>query len=152
MATTRYNLGLQLAEVQATKVTGGFTGMRQELGAVQDAFRSAESLAREMGASERTLVEIRRESINQQLSLFNNLLSQQPEIYPIYDSYVEKLLLHFKKKDKFSHFKKEELKKYKKFLEVIQTFKQYYNLDNFSLRQIDIYLWLAGKEYFPNKY
>lgn len=80
LATTRYNLGLQLASVQATKVTGGFTGMREELGAVQDVFRDAERLAREMGASEKVLVEIRRDSINQQLALFNNLLSEQSSL------------------------------------------------------------------------
>ncbi len=76
----------------------------------------------------------------------------KPEIYPIYDSYVEKMLMYFKKKDKFDSFKKEEMKKYERFLEIIHKFKQYYNLSNFSLRQIDIYLWLVGKEYFPNKY
>ncbi len=76
----------------------------------------------------------------------------KPETYPIYDSYVEKMLMHFKKKDRFSRFKKDELKQYDKFLEVIQSFKKFYHLDDFSLRQIDIYLWLAGKEYFPNKY
>ncbi len=76
----------------------------------------------------------------------------KPEVYPIYDSYVEKMLMYFKKKDKFAQFKKDELKSYKKFLEVIHSFRQYYSLDKFSLRQIDIYLWLAGKEYFPNKY
>ena len=76
----------------------------------------------------------------------------KPEIYPIYDSYVEKMLMYFKKKDKFDSFKKEDLKKYERFLEIIHKFKQYYNLGNFSLRQIDIYLWLAGKKYFPNKY
>jgi len=77
MATTRYNLGLSLAAVETTKITGGFSGMREEIGAVQDAFRSAESLARQLGASEQTLVEIRRDSINQQLALFNNLLQEQ---------------------------------------------------------------------------
>lgn len=76
----------------------------------------------------------------------------KPEFYPIYDSYVEKMLMYFKKIDKFDSFKKEDLKKYERFLEIIHKFKQYYNLGNFSLRQIDIYLWLAGKEYFPNKY
>lgn len=76
----------------------------------------------------------------------------KPEFYPIYDSYVEKMLMNFKKIDKFDSFKKEDLKKYERFLEIIHKFKQYYNLGNFSLRQIDIYLWLAGKEYFPNKY
>lgn len=80
MATTRYNLGLSLAAVETTKITGGFTGMREEIGAVQDAFRNAERLARELGASEKTLVEIRRDSINQQLSLFQNLLQEQSQM------------------------------------------------------------------------
>jgi hypothetical protein len=65
---------------------------------------------------------------------------------------VEKMLMYFKKKNKFDSFKKEDLKKYERFLEIIHKFKQHYNLGNFSLRQIDIYLWLVGKEYFPNKY
>jgi len=80
MATTRYNLGLSLASVETTKITGGFSGMREEIGAVQDAFRGAESLARQLGASEKTLVEIRRDSINQQLSLFQNLLQEQSQL------------------------------------------------------------------------
>lgn len=80
MATTRYNLGLSLAAVETTKITGGFSGLRQEIGAVQDTFRSAERLARDLGASEKTLVEIRRESINQQLTLFNNLLQEQSQL------------------------------------------------------------------------
>jgi len=75
-----------------------------------------------------------------------------PDIYPIYDSYVEKMLMYFKKKDKFYPFIREDLKKYNIFLEVISKFQHHYNLENFTLREIDIYLWLAGKEYFPNKY
>jgi len=76
----------------------------------------------------------------------------QPEIYPIFDSYVEKMLMYFKRTDKFDSFIKSDLRKYERFLEIIHKFKQYYKLDSFSLRQIDIYLWLAGKEYFPIKY
>ena len=30
-----------------------------------------------------------------------------PTVFPIYDSYVEKVLLHFNKKDKFYEFRKE---------------------------------------------
>ena len=76
----------------------------------------------------------------------------KPELYPIYDSYVKKMLMYFKKRDKFDSFKENDLKSYGRFLEIVQNFKQHYNLDNFSLRQIDIYLWMAGKEHFPNKY
>ncbi|MDA3927226.1 MAG: hypothetical protein PF904_21345 [Kiritimatiellae bacterium] len=74
------------------------------------------------------------------------------EIYPIYDSYVVKMLMYFKKKDKFCYFKKDDLKTYEAFLGVIRVFQKFYGLKDFSLRQIDIYLWLAGKEFFPNKY
>jgi hypothetical protein len=76
----------------------------------------------------------------------------KPELYPIYDSFVEKMLLHYKDVDKFDTFKKEELKNYQRFIEIIQKFKEFYQLAKFSLRQIDIFLWIAGKEYFPKKY
>ena len=77
MATTQYNLQLSLADVASRKTTGGFTGLREEIGAVQAAFGEAERMAAQMGASEKTLVDIRRQSIDQQLTLFNELLSQQ---------------------------------------------------------------------------
>jgi len=76
----------------------------------------------------------------------------KPESYPIYDSYVEKMLMYFKKKDKYDTFIKVDLKDYQRFIKIIKNFQKYYNLHDFTLRQIDIYLWLAGKEYFPNKY
>lgn len=80
LATTRYNLNLRLVDVENRKLLGGFSSMKQEISAVQDAFREAESAARQMGASERTLVDLRRESINQQLQLFNQLLQDQSSL------------------------------------------------------------------------
>ena len=74
------------------------------------------------------------------------------ESYPIYDSYVDKMLMHFKKKDKYDAFVKPNLKEYQRFIEIIKNFQKHYNLESFTLREIDIYLWLAGKEYFPNNY
>ena len=73
------------------------------------------------------------------------------ESYPIYDYYVDKMLMHFKKKDKFDTFINEDLKEYQSFVERIKNFQKYYNLSPFTLRDIDIYLWLAGKNYFPRK-
>lgn len=67
----------------------------------------------------------------------------KPEIYPIYDSYVEKMLMYFKKSDRFSRFKKDELKQYDQFLSVIQSFKSFYNLDDFST-STDRYLLMVG--------
>tara|TARA_B100000586_G_C19938807_1_gene354607 strand:+ start:112 stop:699 length:588 start_codon:yes stop_codon:yes gene_type:complete len=76
----------------------------------------------------------------------------RPEVYPIYDSYVDKMLMYFKGKDKFYSFIKEDLKKYNRFLKIIRKFQHHYNLENFTLREIDVYLWLAGKDYFQKKY
>lgn len=76
----------------------------------------------------------------------------KPEDYPIYDSYVEKVLWYFQNKDCFSSFRKSGLKNYVVFKSVLEDFRQYYNLDKYSLKQIDQYIWQLGKEYFPNKY
>ena len=75
-----------------------------------------------------------------------------PKEFPIYDSFVEKVLLHFKKVDNFMNFSKQDLKEYKKFKEVLLAFKKYYNLNDYNLKDIDRYLWQLGKEYFPKKY
>jgi len=76
----------------------------------------------------------------------------KPTVYPIYDSYVEKILMHFKKKDNFADFVREDLKSYTKFKEVLAKFAEFYHLGQFNLKQIDQYLWQLGKEYFPKKY
>ena len=76
----------------------------------------------------------------------------KPESYPIYDHYVVKMLMFFKKKDKYDRFIKEDLKNYPRFMQSIEKFREYYSLNSFTLRQIDIYLWLAGKEHFPKNY
>ena len=75
-----------------------------------------------------------------------------PLIFPIYDSYVEKVLLHFNKNDHFSNFKKEDLKNYKRFKEILIEFKNFYKIDEYNLKDIDRYLWQLGKDYFPKKY
>ena len=75
-----------------------------------------------------------------------------PVEFPIYDSYVDKVLNYFKRKDGFAEFKKEELKDYKKFKNVLIQFKKFYDIDEFNLKDIDRYLWQLGKEYYPNKY
>lgn len=75
-----------------------------------------------------------------------------PNDFPIYDSFVEKCLIYFKKKEKFYNFSKEELKDYAKFKEILLQFKKYHNIDEFNLKDIDRYLWQLGKYYFPKKY
>ncbi|HHF2558504.1 TPA: hypothetical protein ACPJTU_001175, partial [Haemophilus influenzae] len=69
--------------------------------------------------------------------------------FPIYDSYVEQDLLYFNKVDKFSAFKRKDLKNYRKFKEILIDFQRFYKLERFNLKELDLYLWLLGKEIFP---
>ncbi len=75
-----------------------------------------------------------------------------PNEYPIFDSYVEKVIMHFKRKDKFSKFTSQDLREDPRFKEVVEEFRWYYNLEQFGLKDIDRYIWQLGKEYFPIKY
>ena len=72
--------------------------------------------------------------------------------YAIYDSFVDKILMAYKKKDKFSNFKQTDLKDYKRFKEIIKDFSEYYNLTKHNLKEIDKFLWIYGKEKFPANY
>jgi len=76
----------------------------------------------------------------------------KPTIYPIYDSYIDHMLVYFKNKDKFCLFSRENLKSYELFRSILENFRKFYKLEKYDLKQIDKYLWQAGKEYFPKKY
>lgn len=73
----------------------------------------------------------------------------KPAVFPIYDSYVDRVLRHFRSVDKFAKFKNEDLKNYGKFVEILKSFIEYYGLTEFNLKEIDRYLWLLGKDKFP---
>ena len=76
----------------------------------------------------------------------------KPLDFPIYDSYVEKVLCYFRDRDRFSNFKTLELKDYKKFKDTLVEFKYFYGLDKYDLKKIDRYMWQLGKDYFPKNY
>lgn len=76
----------------------------------------------------------------------------KPKAYPIYDSFAEKMLLHFKSTDNFYNFDKDNLKDYTKYKNIILKFRDFYGLHDYDLKQIDKYLWIRGKEYFPKTY
>ncbi|MGI6671252.1 MAG: hypothetical protein ACOX58_06755 [Christensenellales bacterium] len=75
-----------------------------------------------------------------------------PLDYPIYDSYVDKMLRYFRNRDCFSDFQDRDLKNYIRFKGVLIDFRAFYGLDKYNLKQIDQYLWLLGKDYFPKSY
>lgn len=72
--------------------------------------------------------------------------------YAIYDDYVKKVLVYFNKLHGFSNFKAGDLRNFAEFKRIIFEFRSYYDLDEFSLKEIDQYLWQFGKEVFPKKY
>ena len=76
----------------------------------------------------------------------------KPELFPIYDSYVGRMLRYFRRVDKFSSFKNDNLKDYVKFKTILDEFKAYYALEQYSLKELDRYLWLLGKKYFKKQY
>ena len=53
-----------------------------------------------------------------------------PTVYPIYDSYVEKLLMYFKKTDNFAKFKRADLKTYPIYRDILMKFREFYKLRN----------------------
>lgn len=75
-----------------------------------------------------------------------------PLEFPIYDSYVEKVLKYFRDVDSFCFFETEELKQYDRFKQIILSFRAYYELSEYTLKEIDQYIWQLGKKYFPKNY
>lgn len=75
-----------------------------------------------------------------------------PDAFPIYDYFVERMLLHYAGADGFYAFTKADLKTYPRFVQVISEFRTFYGLREFTLRQLDIFLWLVGKQCFPRAY
>jgi len=72
--------------------------------------------------------------------------------YPIYDSYVDKLLCYFRDVDGFANFHRDDLRKFSVFKRTILEFRKFYSLEDFTVKEIDKYLWQLGKESSPNKY
>ncbi|KNZ40576.1 hypothetical protein AKG39_17105 [Acetobacterium bakii] len=75
-----------------------------------------------------------------------------PLDYPIYDSYVDKVLRYFRNRDDFSDFADGDLKNYVRFKGILTDFRSFYGLEQYNLKQIDKYVWQLGKGYFPKNY
>ena len=72
--------------------------------------------------------------------------------YPIYDSYVDEVLRYFRAKHCFECFANDGLKEYGQFKDILIAFQSYYGLNQFSLKEVDKYIWQLGKDYFPKSY
>lgn len=76
----------------------------------------------------------------------------KPLDYPIFDDYVKKTLLYFRRNYRFADFEDDDLRDYPKFKKILIEFKRFFDIDQFNLKDIDRYLWQLGKEHFPKNY
>ncbi|HLY28770.1 MAG TPA: hypothetical protein VKQ72_20665 [Aggregatilineales bacterium] len=75
-----------------------------------------------------------------------------PIHYPIFDSFVEEMLWGYRKRDGFSSFQRQDLWQYSQLKQAIEDFRTHYGLSMFDLKDIDKFLWLAGKAIFPREW
>lgn len=75
----------------------------------------------------------------------------RPLDYAIWDSFVDEVLRYFRDVDGFTEFESDELKDYPKFRNILLTFKVFYGISEYSLKDLDRYLWQLGKDKFPQK-
>ena len=82
--------------------------------------------------------------------------NHEPDLFPIYDSFVSAELWKQHKKDNFiddktitsqSAFFKKVSEDYVFFAKTIKTFQQHYDLSDCSIRDIDFFLWCKGKKH-----
>lgn len=71
-----------------------------------------------------------------------------PDAYPIYDSYVGKILQYYRDKEGFYSFRNIDLKDYPTFKRIITEFRHYFGLEKYTTKELDQYLWQFGKDYF----
>ena len=71
-----------------------------------------------------------------------------PDAFPIYDSYVGKILQYYRNQEGFSDFKNSDLKSYPHFKRILSDFRQHFGLEKYTTKELDQYLWQFGKEYF----
>jgi len=72
----------------------------------------------------------------------------QPDLFPIYDSIVDKILKAYQRQDKFSSQPLGDLKGYRRFKEVLEDFVKRYDLRGLGFRELDCFLHDYGKEAF----
>lgn len=74
-----------------------------------------------------------------------------PEVYSIYDSYVEKVLTEFNKITPFFDSRELNFRRYEDFDKILSLFREKYStaFEGLSRLDLDRYLWLLGKRTFP---
>lgn len=76
----------------------------------------------------------------------------KPLEYAIWDANVDECLWGYKNRDGFATFKRQEISStYASFLSIIDKFRKYYQLESFTLRELDKFLWQVGARLLAEK-
>lgn len=76
----------------------------------------------------------------------------QPQHYVMYDGLVIEKLRQYQVKTQaegtpfYSAFSWDDLKDYSKFKSIVEAFQRHFRLGNFTLREVDKFLWILGKK------
>jgi hypothetical protein len=70
-----------------------------------------------------------------------------PNTFAIYDSFVDERLWHYQQEHHFSDFRRYQLGQYDTFMQVLSEFIDFFCLQEYSLTDIDAWLWIEGKEH-----
>lgn len=77
------------------------------------------------------------------------LSHHQPEKFPIYDSYVAKVLCALRKiYPGIFTFHNDDLRDYRKYADVLDILRREFGLESLTYKELDRYLWQLGKRYF----
>lgn len=71
--------------------------------------------------------------------------------YPLYDYYVQRLLVEYKRKDSFAQFTSADLRFYSSYRAIVAGFREFYGLGSYSFKALDKFLWLYGKDLFQRR-
>jgi hypothetical protein len=69
-----------------------------------------------------------------------------PTAYPIYDGNVRECLWAYGKQDRFAKFRNEDLWYYRKLVETVIAFRNYYELNSLTFKQLDKFMYLSGRK------
>jgi hypothetical protein len=84
-------------------------------------------------------------NLKQYLSFASKFCSwHNPTAYPIYDGNVRECLWSYGKQDRFAKFRNEDLWYYRKLVETIVAFRNYYELNSLTFKQLDKFMYRSG--------
>lgn len=150
-AATRTNTDINFVLIKCSVLNDFYSTHIEDLNPVAQTIVSIPGIDQRLGRGDDTLIdEIAKAGNRYNYSFATKYCSHHyPDKYPIFDRYVKLMLLAIRKKfPQIMPSPLESLRDYTTFHRVIDSFRFYFGLQQYSYKEIDRYLWLHGKELF----